>query len=179
MDFTERTLESEYIYKGKIINLRKDKVSLPSGKKAYREIVEHNGGVGIVAVNDKGEIIMVKQYRKPLDKVLLEIPAGKLEKGEEPINCGIRELEEETGYKPLDMKLINVIYTSPGFSNERLYIFFCNKMIKTKTNFDEDEIIEIEYIPYEKALEMIYENKIRDSKTVTGILMAKRYMDLK
>lgn len=99
MDFKETTLSQNYIHKGKIINLRVDEVQLPSGKKALREIVEHNGGVGIVAVNDKKEIILVKQFRKPFDEVLIEIPAGKLEKGEDPYNCALRELEEETGKK--------------------------------------------------------------------------------
>jgi ADP-ribose pyrophosphatase len=176
MNFEEKTLEREYIYKGKIINLRKDKVLLPNGNTSIREIVEHNGGVAIVAINEKNDVIMVKQYRKPYDEVLLEIPAGKLEKEEEHYDCAVRELQEEIGFKPLELKLMNVIYPSPGFANEKLYIYFCNKMIKGSLKMDEDETIEVEYIPYDEAVNMIYEGKIKDGKTIVGILMAKKYI---
>ncbi len=176
MEFNEKTIEREYIYNGKIINLRRDKVEIPGGRESYREIVEHNGGVAIFAVNDKKEVIMVRQFRKPFDEVLLEIPAGKLEKGENPLECGIRELEEETGFKAKKMELMNVIYPSPGFSNEKLYIYFCDEMEKSSTNYDEDEIIQIDTIPYDKAIDMIYKNEITDAKTITGILMAGKYI---
>lgn len=176
MEFNEKTIEREYIYNGKIINLRKDKVEIPGGKESYREIVEHNGGVAIFAINEKKEVIMVRQFRKPFDEVLMEIPAGKLEKGENPLECGMRELEEETGFKAKNMELMNVIYPSPGFSNERLYIYFCDEMEKSTTNYDEDEIIQIDYIPYDKVVEMIYKNEISDAKTITGILMAGKYI---
>lgn len=176
MEFNEKTIESKYIYNGKILNLRRDKVETPRGREAYREIVEHNGGVAIFAVNDKKEVIMVSQFRKPFDEVLLELPAGKLEKDEDPLDCGIRELEEETGYKAKKMELMNVIYPSPGFSDEKLYIYFCDEMEKSSTNFDEDEVIQIEYIPYDKAVDMIYKKEIADAKSIIGILMAGKYI---
>lgn len=176
MDFKETTLSQNYIHKGKIINLRVDEVQLPSGKKALREIVEHNGGVGIVAVNDKKEIILVKQFRKPFDEVLIEIPAGKLEKGEDPYNCALRELEEETGKKALELKLLNVLYTSPGFSNEKLYIYLCTKMEDGKVNPDEDENLEIMHVKYEDVINMIYNGEIKDAKTISGILAAKKFI---
>lgn len=176
MNFKETTIEKEYIYKGKIIDVRRDKVELPNGNTSIREIVEHNGAVGIVAINKKNEIIMVRQYRKPFEEVLLEIPAGKIEGKEEPLECGKRELQEETGFKPLKMELMSTIYTSPGFTNERIYIFFCKDMEMGTTNYDSDEFIQTEYIPYERAVEMIYENKIKDAKTIAGILMAKKFI---
>jgi ADP-ribose pyrophosphatase len=176
MEFTEKTIESEYIYNGKILNLRRDKVKIPGGRESYREIVEHNGGGAILAINEKKEIIMVRQFRKPFEEVLLEIPAGKLEKDENPLDCGIRELEEETGFKAKHMELMNVIYPSPGFSDEKLYIYFCDEMEKTSTNYDEDEIIQIEYIPYDRAVDMIYKKEIADAKSITGILMAGKYI---
>lgn len=176
MNFKEITISQKYIHKGKIINLRVDEVELPSGRKSLREIVEHNGGVGIVAINEKKEIILVKQYRKPFEEVLIEIPAGKLEKGEEPIKCAIRELEEETGKKALNLKLMNILYTSPGFSSEKLYIYLCTEMEDGKVNPDEDENLEIMYVKYEDALNMIYNGEIKDAKTISGILAAKKFI---
>ncbi|QCX32681.1 NUDIX hydrolase [Caloramator sp. E03] len=176
MNFKEITISQKYIHKGKIINLRVDEVELPSGRKSSREIVEHNGGVGIVAINEKKEIILVKQFRKPFEEVLIEIPAGKLEKGEEPIKCAVRELEEETGKKALSLKLMNILYTSPGFSNEKLYIYLCTEMEDGKVNPDEDENLEIMYVKYEDALNMIYNGEIKDAKTISGILAAKKFI---
>ncbi|SKA82081.1 ADP-ribose pyrophosphatase [Caloramator quimbayensis] len=174
MNFKEVTISQNYIHKGKIINLRVDEVELPNGRKSLREIVEHNGGVGIVAVNEKKEVLLVKQYRKPFEEVLIEIPAGKLEKGEEPLKCAERELEEETGKKALNLKLLNVLYTSPGFSNEKLYIYFCDKMEDGNLNPDEDENLEILNIKFEEALKMIRNGDIKDAKTIAGILAAEK-----
>lgn len=176
MNFFEKTIKEEYIYKGKIINLRKDEVELHDGSISMREIVEHNGGVGVVAVNEKKEFILVKQFRKPLERELLEIPAGKLEKGENPLECGIRELEEETGFKPVKMEKMGEIFTAPGFSNEKLYLYFCDEMVKGNVNLDDDENIEVIYVDYKRAIEMIYNGEIKDSKTMIGILMASKFI---
>lgn len=173
MNFKEDTIESNYIYKGKIINVRKDKVELYNGKTSYREIVEHNGGVAIVAITKQKEIILVKQYRKPFEEVIIEIPAGKLEKGEKPDYCAARELQEETGYIPRDLKLLTILYPSPGFSNEKLYIFYCSEMDIGHTNFDEGENIELITKPFDEAVNMVYRGEIKDAKTVAGILFAK------
>lgn len=176
MNFFEKSIEQEYIFRGRVINLRKDIVELPDGKTSTREIVEHNGGVGIVAVNENKEIILVKQFRKPLEDVLLEIPAGKLEKGEEPYGCGVRELEEETGLKPIELVKLTELYSCPGFSNEKLHLYFCNKMVKGKLNLDDDENIEVIYMDYNKAVEMVNNGEIKDSKTIIGILMAGKFI---
>jgi ADP-ribose pyrophosphatase len=176
MNFDEKTIEHEYLYNGKVINLRKDIIEQHDGKQFVREIVEHNGGVGIVAVDNEGKLILVSQYRKPFEEVLVEIPAGKLEKGEVPYDCAVRELEEETGYKPVELSLLTVVYPSPGFLTEKLYIYFCNKMVKGNINFDEGENLTTEHMDYEAALKKVYSGEIKDAKTVIGILMAKKYI---
>jgi ADP-ribose pyrophosphatase len=173
MDFEEKTVESEYIYRGKIINLRKDIVKLYNGRTSVREIVEHKGGVGIVAVNEKGKIILVKQYRKPYDEAIIEIPAGKLELGEEPSVCASRELEEETGYVPVKLDLLTIMYPSPGFTNEKLHIYYCSEMKKGTLHPDEDENLEIMYVDFKAAVDMINNGEIKDAKTIAGILLAK------
>lgn len=174
--FKEKTVKSNYLFNGKVINLRIDEVETHSNRISTREIVEHNGGVGIVAVEDEN-VFLVRQYRRPFDEIIYEIPAGKLEKGEEPLNCAYRELEEETGYKALDMKLMTSIYTSPGFCTEKLYIYFCDKMVKTKTNFDEDEYLELIKVPILEAKKMILEGTIKDAKSIVGILMLNDFID--
>lgn len=176
MDFKETTIERQYIHKGRVINLRIDRVKLPDGKTSTREIVEHNGGVGIVALNEKRELILVRQFRKPFEEVLIEIPAGKIEKGEEPYNCALREFEEETGNRSLELELISEIYPSPGFSDEKLYIYFCKSMEKGNVKLDEDENVDVIYVPYDEALNMINSGRIKDAKSIIGILMAKKFI---
>jgi ADP-ribose pyrophosphatase len=176
MNFEEKTIDSEYLYRGKVITLRKDKIEQHDGKQYIREIVEHNGGVGIVAITPEGKLILVSQFRKPFNEVLVEIPAGKLEINEEPYSCAVRELEEETGYKPLKLVLMTTIYPSPGFLSEKLYIYFCNTMVKGRINFDEGENLLSHYIDFDEALEKVYSGEIKDAKTIVGILMAKKYL---
>lgn len=170
--FKETTISSKTVFSGKVINLRVDEVETINKNIATREIVEHNGGVGIVAF-DGDKILLVKQYRRPFDEAVLEIPAGKLEKGEEPLACAFRELEEETGYKTTVLDLMTVIYPTPGFCTEKLHIYFTNKLIKSKTNFDEDEYLELYRYTLDEAVNMIKNGEIKDAKTIVGILMAK------
>ena len=172
MNNIEKTINTKRVFDGKIINLRVDEVLLPNGRKSTREIVEHRGGVGIVAVVDK-KIILVKQFRKPLEESILEIPAGKLEANEDPYECAIREMEEETGFVPQSLKLLTCIYTTPGFTNEKLYIYFTDDLKKGTVNMDEDEIIDIEYYELPEILHMINTGLIKDAKTICGVLMYK------
>ena len=176
MSYNEETIERNYVYEGKIIKVRVDKVKLHGGRISKREVVEHNGGVGIVALTDNNELIMVKQFRKPFESEILEIPAGKLEEKESPLDCGTRELEEETGFKPKEMKFLGEIYPSPGFSKEVLYLYFTKNMEKGKVHLDEGEFIDVEYIKFDEAKDMIYNGKIKDAKTIAGILMAEKYI---
>lgn len=176
MKFEEKTLKSEYIFKGKVITLRKDLVEQHDHKQFEREIVEHNGGVGIVAIDKEGRIILVSQFRKPFENILLEIPAGKLEKGEDPYDCAVRELEEETGFIPQRLELMTTIYPSPGFLTEKIYIYFCREMVSGKINFDDGEHLVTTHIDYKEALEKVYSGEIKDAKTVVGILLANKFI---
>lgn len=173
MIFEEKTLESKEIYKGKVINVRLDTVSLPDGKTATRDIVEHPGGVGVVAVTEDKKIIMVKQFRKPLEKAIYEIPAGKMDKGgEDPEECGKRELEEETGYRCESLKYLGHMYPSPGFTDEITHIYLADKLIKGEVNPDEDEFLDAEFFDFEEIKQKIMNNEINDAKTVFGVLKA-------
>ncbi|KRQ86816.1 ADP-ribose pyrophosphatase [Caloramator mitchellensis] len=173
MQFFEKTIEKEYIYNGRILNLRRDKVLLPDDKIGNREIIEHNGGVGIVAITKDKKVILIRQFRKPTEEVLIEIPAGKLEKGEKPLDCAIRELEEETGKIPKSLRLLTRFYPSPGYSSEILYIYFCDEYEEGKVNLDEGEHLEAFEISIDEAINLINSGQIKDAKTIIGILMVK------
>ncbi len=170
MNLEEKTITSEKVFEGKIIDLRVETVSLPDGNTAYRELVDHPGGVGILAVTEDGRIPLVKQYRKPIEKFTWEIPAGKLDKGEKPIVCGIRELEEETGYKADNIVSLGHIYPSPGFANEITYMFFADKLTRGNVNPDEDEFLDVKEFSFDEVREMILSNEINDAKTVAAFL---------
>lgn len=167
----EKTLESKTVYKGRIINLRLDSVVLENGNTALREVVEHPGAVGIVALKENGDIVMVKQYRKAADQVLLELPAGKLEPGEDPADCAARELTEETGYIAGDLRYLVSFYTSPGFSNEVMHMFLATGLREGENDPDDDEMVETVEISPDRAMDMILEGEIKDGKTIAGILL--------
>lgn len=172
MIFEEKTVTSEKIFSGVIVKLRVDKVRMPKGNLAVREIVEHPGGVGIVAVTDNDEIIMVKQFRKPVEKAIYEIPAGKLDSGEEHRACGIRELEEETGFKADNFEYLGYMYPSPGFCAEVTHLYLATGLKKGEVHLDPDEYLDVEYVTIPKVKEMIMNNQINDAKTVFGIFKA-------
>ncbi|MCS7201592.1 MAG: NUDIX hydrolase [Dictyoglomus sp.] len=165
----EKILREKLVYKGKIVNIKEVEVELPNGKIGKREIVEHPGAVAILPIDQEGGIFFVKQYRMCTGEILLEIPAGKLNYGEDPYQCAIRELEEEIGYKAKDLKLIHAFFTSPGISNEILYLFEAKDLEKTQINPDEDEFLEIIIIKRENLKKLIKENKIKDAKTLIAL----------
>lgn len=167
----EKTLKTEHIYSGRIIQVQVDEVELPNGKTSTRELVKHPGAVAVIAITDDNKLVMVEQYRKPLEKVIVEIPAGKLEKGEEPALCARRELEEETGYECESLELVSSFYTSPGFADEIIHIYVA-KGLKQKENaagLDEDEFVNVLEISLDEALEFIKEKRIFDAKTIFGV----------
>lgn len=176
MEMREKLVKSEKVFEGKIINLKKETVLLPNGKEAEREIVEHPGGVSVVALDDEKNVYMVRQYRRPFDDVMLEIPAGKLNYGEDSFECGKRELEEETGMLAERFDFLGQFRLTPGFCNELHYIYLARNLKKGVVHPDEDEFLEIEKIPFEELVDMIMSNKISDAKTVMGILKASEFL---
>ncbi|WPC40892.1 NUDIX hydrolase [Clostridium sp. JS66] len=172
MQFEEKTLLNENIYKGKIIEVNLKTVELPNGKEAKREIINHPGGVAILAYKDKDTILLVEQFRKPLERNLLELPAGKIERGEEPKICGIRELEEETGYKANKFSYLGKIVTSPGFCDEYIYLYKAEDLYKGSTGLqDEDEFINVKELKIDIVKEMIKKGEIIDAKTISAFMM--------
>lgn len=170
-ELKEKTISSEKIYEGAVLNLRRDKVVLPDKNNSYREVVEHNGGVTILALNQVGKILMVKQYRKAVDNVLLELPAGKLEKGEERAKCAKRELWEETGYRAGKITKIFNFYTSPGYSSEKLNLYLAEDLKYDPGDaLDPGEFIENAVLEPSEIMTNIMNGKIIDAKTIIGLL---------
>ncbi len=172
MTFEEKTIKSERIYEGKIINLRKDKVVVMHGT-SEREIVEHNGGAVLAAVTPEGKLVMVRQYRKPAGRVMLEVPAGKIDPGEKPEVTAARELKEETGYTAGKVEYLMDFYPSVGYSEEVLYLYLCTELTPGDTNFDENEAIDIEEYEIDELHDMVMRGEIHDAKTIIAILAVK------
>lgn len=168
MDYIEKTVKANYIFKGKILTLRCDDAELPDGKPCTREFVEHGGGACVLYVNE-GKVLLVRQYRYPYAESIYEIPAGKLDKGEEPIKTAIRELEEEGGLVADELKLLYVMYPSPGYTNEKIYIYQALSAHETTAHLDEGEYLDAEYIPLEKVKEMLLNGEINDAKTIIAL----------
>lgn len=171
MEHFEKTLSSESIYKGRVIELRRDVVELENGSEAVREVIHHNGGVAVLALDGGGNVLFVRQYRYPYGSVLLELPAGKLAAGEDPEDCGRRELREETGYTPGNFRFLGKAYPTPGYTDEVLYLYTAKDLVFAGQSLDEDEFLTVLKIPYEKAVEMCLNGEITDAKTLIAILM--------
>ncbi|PWM70400.1 MAG: ADP-ribose pyrophosphatase [Bacillota bacterium] len=169
MDFTEKTVEKNTVYAGKILSVRNDVVLLPDGKTSRREIVEHNGGSCVLAVKE-GKILFVKQFRYAMGEVLYEIPAGKLEKGENPESTAVRELEEECGLKAHAVELLYVTYPTPGYSEEKIYIYRCRSFGQGTAHPDENEFLTGEWIEEKEVKKMMKDGRIRDGKTLIALL---------
>lgn len=172
----ETTITSKSIYKGRIISLQVDEVNLPNGKTSTREIIKHPGAVAVIPVTDEGKIIMVEQYRKAMEKALVEIPAGKLEKGEDPLETAKRELEEETGLQAGQMKKVISFYTSPGFADELVYVYLATELTTPEKplEVDEDEFVEVLELSIEEAKKLVEEERIHDAKTAYAV----QYLEL-
>ncbi|MEI6577852.1 MAG: NUDIX hydrolase [Eubacteriales bacterium] len=177
MELFEKTLDRQYIYKGKIINIRVDKAELPNGNTCIREVVEHSGGVTVAALTKDRELILVRQFRYPYLEVVLELPAGKLELGEDPLSCGKRELLEEAGAVAGKYIDLGKFYPTPGYCGETIHLFGAMDLDFKEQNLDEDEFLEVEKIPLERVVQMIKSNEIPDGKTQAAVL--KLYLLLK
>jgi len=172
MEFGEKTLNSEQIYDGKVVKVFRDDVEICDGHKSFREVVKHSGGVVIFALKGT-KVLFVKQFRYPMKEILLELPAGKLEYGENPFVAAKRELEEETGYCANKWSELGYVYTSPGYSDEKLYLYKAEDLEFTKCHPDEGEILEPLEFEYEDVIKMIKNGEICDAKTLCAILRAK------
>ena len=179
MNYEEKTVSEKHIYKGNIIDVSLYTVTLPDGRLATRDIVKHPGASAVIALNDKGEMYMVRQYRKPIEAVSLEIPAGKLDPGEDPEVCAERELKEETGLTVRNIKHLVSIHSTPGFSNEVLHLYLATGLSEGESCSDEDEFIASEKYPVQKLLDMVISGEITDAKSIIGILLADRIIDKK
>ena len=169
-------IDYDYKFKGRIVNMRVDSVKTPEGNVASREIVEHPGGVGIVAMDDDNNVYMEWQYRRPFDDVIYEIPAGKLEKGEEPLSSAIRELEEEVGLKAKNWVYLGPSYATPGFCTEILHVYLATDLYEGRLNRDTDEVLVIEKVPLDVLVDKAMSGEIKDGKSLIGILKTKEYL---
>lgn len=171
MNLIEKQIKAEYKYKGKIVSLRVDDALLPNGEVAKREVIEHNGGVCVAALDDKHNLLMVKQFRYPYGEVIYEIPAGKRNSlDEDPLLCGKRELKEETGAVAEKYTFLGELYPTPGYCGEVIWIYAATNLSFGEMQPDEDEFLDVEKVPFEKALEMVLSNEIKDAKTQIAIL---------
>jgi ADP-ribose pyrophosphatase len=177
MDIYEKTVSSEYKFCGNIINLKVDKVLIPNGKIVSREVVEHPGGVTVAALTQSGEVALVRQFRYPYNEEVLELPAGKLERGENPLGAGVRELFEETGAAALRYFDLGVFYPTPGYCGEIIYLYAAKEISFTQQCLDEDEFVEVEMIPFDRAVEMVLNNEIRDGKTQAALLKLHKILN--
>ncbi len=178
MKLTEKQLTKEYVFNGKIINVRRDTALLPNDTTAIREVVEHNGGVCVAALTDQNEVLFVKQFRYPYMQEIFEIPAGKRDSlDEDPLECGKRELKEETGATAKQLIFLGELYPTPGYCGEIIWMYAALGLDFGECNPDEDEFLEVEKIPLDKAVEMIINGEIKDAKTQTAILKLKHLID--
>lgn len=170
MNFEEKTLSEKLIFDGRIITVHLDDIELPDGSRATREVVEHSGGVCVAAMTEEKELYFVRQYRYPYKKVLLELPAGKLERGEDPMEAGVRELEEECGVIADTVIPMGTVYPTVAYCSEIIYLFAAKGLRSTNQNLDEGEFLDVEKIPLADAVKMVMNGEISDSKTVALVL---------
>lgn len=172
MELTEKTLTSREVYRGRILRVREDTVRLPNGKTAEREVAEHPGGVGILAL-DGGDVLLVRQYRYAFSRVLTEIPAGKREPGEEPFVTAQRELREEIGATAGKWTELGALIASPGCYGEVLYLYMAQELTFGDTHPDEDEFLDVVRMPFDRAVELCMTGELTDAKTVVALLKGK------
>ena len=177
MDYTETTLAVEEKYKGKILRVHRDVVRLPDGTEAVREVVEHSGGVGVLPVDEQGNAWCVRQYRYPFGAHLLEVPAGKLEPGEDPLHCAVRELGEETGFTAEEYTFLGELYPSPGYCHETLYIYMATGLTRGAAHLDKGEFLDVEQYRLDELYAMALRGELPDAKTAMAVMKAKLLLD--
>jgi len=176
MEFFEKQVASEKKFEGLIVTVYADTVELHNGHSAYREVVEHPGGVGIVAITEDNKVLLVRQFRYPMAEIMPEIPAGKLEYGEDPYECAVRELSEETGFKAQRVVSLGKLYPSPGYCRETLYVYLATGLTAGESHPDEDEFLSVEAVDFNDACRMAEDGELTDAKTVIGLLRAAAFL---
>lgn len=174
----ETITQSTEIFKGRIVHLQVHDVELANGMMSKREVIHHQGAVAVIVTDDNNNVLLVQQFRLPAGKVMWEIPAGTLEPDEDPETCAVRELQEETGYKPVSLVDMGGIHTAPGYTTEFIHIYWAREFIESTLEMDEDEFVEAHWKPLADALEMIASGEITDSKTITGLLRVARELNV-
>lgn len=178
MNLEETVKSSEYIYRGRVVNLRVDKVETANGRETTREVVEHRGAVAVVPLLPGNRVVMIHQFRLPAGRVLLEIPAGTLDPGEDPAVCASRELVEETGYSAGRLRHLFSSFLAPGYSSELLHMFVAEDLTECAGRSDPDEVLKLDIVPLNEAVDRILKGEICDAKTICGILMVARTLGL-
>ena len=178
MELFEKQISSRQIFDGRVVKLYVDDIELPNGKESIREVVRHPGAVCVIPITDEKEVIMVRQFRYPFGRTLLEIPAGKLEPNEDPLEAVKRELEEESGVVAQRLDFMGMIYTTVAFTDEKIYAYMARGLSYTESHPDEDEFLELERVPLDKLVDMVMAGEIRDSKTQVAILKAEKILSL-
>jgi ADP-ribose pyrophosphatase len=173
MKLTEKTISSETIFEGRVVHLVRDEVELENGKVTTREVVKHPGGVCILALTDENKVVMVRQFRYAHRIVQLEVPAGKLEFGEDPRECGIRELAEETGYEAGSFEFFGKMLPTPAYVGEVIHIYIARELNKIGQKLDEDEFLEVVEVDFDEAVKMVLDGEITDGKTQIALLKAR------
>jgi len=167
-------IESQSIFKGVVFDITRDRLREENGVEIIREIVRHPGGAGCLPLFDDGRIALVKQYRHPARRELLEIPAGKIEPGETPLDCAIREVEQEIGFRAGQIEKLAEFFSTPGFCEERLYVYLATDLKQSEQRLDHDEFVEVVYLPLAEAVGMAERGEIEDSKTIIALLLAAK-----
>ena len=175
-DLKESKLSSEAIFQGRLLDVRKDEVELPNGKTSTREWINHPGAVCCVPILPDGKIALIRQYRYPVQEEMIELPAGKLDRGEEPEKCAVRELEEEIGYYPGKLTFLTHIHPAIGFANEKMWLYLAEDLEKMDSKLDEDEFLELIPTDLSEAVQMVWDRKISDVKTIIGLLWVQRLL---
>lgn len=178
MKLFEKHLSTKEIFEGKVISVKVDQVLLEDGNQSFREVVMHTGGVCILPIDEDNIVYMVRQFRYPYAKTLLEVPAGKINRGEDPLECGKRELLEEVGATASTYEKLGEFYPTPAYNDEKIYMYLAQDLVFTKQNLDEDEFLEIEKYPLSKLVDMVMNGEICDGKTQVAVLKTARLKKL-
>jgi len=175
-DFTERRIESSLVFDGKLLKVRSDTVRLPNGRTAEREYIEHPGAVAVIALTEAGELVMERQFRYPLGRDMFELPAGKIDPGEDPLTTARRELKEETGYTADRWRHVGTINIAIAYSNERIEIYLATGLKSGRSELDDEEFLDVFTLPLATAVDWVREGKITDAKTVSGLFWAEKLL---